>query len=82
MADKLFDADRIPAYLHNRGAFANISPEANQRSKPYFSTWLNRERNLIERFFTKLEQFHRAAMLYDQIAKNSLILAQLASRQI
>jgi transposase len=55
LADKAYDADRIRASLRERGAFANIPPKSNRRSKPYFSTWLYRERNLIERFFSKLE---------------------------
>jgi transposase len=55
LADKAYDADRIRASLREKGAFANIPPKANRRSKPYFSTWLYRERNLIERFFSKLK---------------------------
>ena len=51
LADKAYDANRIRASLRERGAFANIPPKSNRRSKPYFSTWLYRERNLIERFF-------------------------------
>jgi transposase len=56
LADKAYDADRIRASLRER-AFANIPPKSNRRSKPYFSTWLYRERNLIERFFSKLKHF-------------------------
>lgn len=44
LADKAYDADRIRASLRERGAFANIPPKANRRSKPYFNTWLYRER--------------------------------------
>ena len=61
LADKAYDADRIRASLREKGAFANIPPKANRRSKPYFSTWLYRERNLIERFFSKLKHFRRVA---------------------
>ena len=35
----------------------NIPPKSNRRSKPYFSTCLYRQRNLIERFFSKLKHF-------------------------
>lgn len=55
LAYKAYDADRIRSSLREKGAFANIPPKANRRSKPYFSTWLYRERNLIERFFSKLK---------------------------
>jgi len=40
LADKAYDADRIRTALREKGAFANIPPKANRRSKPYFSTWL------------------------------------------
>lgn len=55
------DADCIRVSMHERGAFANIPPKSNRRSKPYFSPWLHRERNLIERFFSKLKHFRRVA---------------------
>lgn len=61
LADKAYDADRIRTSLRKKGAFGNIPPEVNQRSKPYFSTWLYRERNLIEHFFSKLKHFRRVA---------------------
>lgn len=79
LGDKAYDADRIRASLCERGAFANIPPKANRRSKPYFSTWLYRERNLIERFFSKLKNFRRVATRYDKLAENFLAMVQLAS---
>ena len=79
LADKAYDADRIRATLREKGAFANIPPKSNRRSKPYFSTWLYRERNLIERFFSKLKHFRRVATRYDKLAENFLAMVQLAS---
>jgi transposase len=40
---------------------------------------LYRERNLIERFFSKLKHFRRIATGYDKLAENSLAMAQLAA---
>jgi len=82
LADKAYDADRIRASLREKGAFANIPPKANRRSKPYFSTWLYRERNLIERFFSKLKHFRRIATRYDKLAENFLAMVQLASMRL
>ena len=79
LADKASDADRIRAPLPEKGAFANIPPKVNRRSKPYFSTWLYRERNLIERFFSKLKHFRRVATRYDKLAENFLAMVQLGS---
>ena len=82
LADKAYDADRIRASLRERGALANIPPKSNRRSKPYFSTWLYRERNLIERFFSKLKHFRRIATRYDKLAENFLAMVQLASMRL
>lgn len=82
MADKAYDADRIRESLRAKGAFANIPPKINRRAKPYFSTWLYRERNLIERFFSKLKHFRRVATRYDKLAADFLAMIQLASMRL
>lgn len=82
LADKAYDADRIWASLREKGAFANIPPKSNSRSKPYFSTWLYRERNLIERFFTKLKHFRRVATRCVKLAENFLAMVQLVSMHL
>lgn len=82
LADKAYDADHIRASLRDKGAFANIPPKSNRRWKPYFSTWLYRERNLIERFFSKLKHFRRVATRYDKLAENFLAMVQLASMRL
>lgn len=82
LADKAYDADRIRASLRAQSAFANIPSKSNRRSKPYFSTWLYSERNLIERFFSKLKHFRRIAPCYDKLAENFLAMVQLASMRL
>lgn len=82
LADKAYDADRFRMSFRERGAFANIPPKANRRSKPYFSTWLYRERNLIERFFSKLKHFRPVATWYDKLAENFLAMVQLDSMRL
>lgn len=62
--------------------FANISPKSNRRLKSYFSTWLYRERNLIERFFSKLKHFRMVVTRYDKLAENFLAMVQLASMRL
>ena len=79
LADMAYDADRIRSSFRGKEAFANISPKANQRSKPYLSTCLYRERNLIERFFYKLNRFRRIATHYDKLAENLLAMVRLVS---
>ena len=60
----------------------NIPPKSNRRWKPCFSRRLYRERNLIERFFSKLKHFRRVATRYDKLAANFLAMVQLASMRL
>jgi transposase len=55
LAGKAYDADRIRELIQDQDATPNIQPKSNRRWKPCFSKRLYRERNLIERFFSKLK---------------------------
>jgi transposase len=79
LADKAYDADRIRELIEQQGAMPNIPPKSSRRWKPCFSKRLYRERNLIERFFSKLKHFRRVATRYDKLAANFLAMVQLAS---
>jgi transposase len=79
LADKAYDADRIRALIEEQGATPNIAAKRNRKWKPCFSKRLYRERNLIERFFSKLKHFRRVATRYDKLAANFLAMVQLAS---
>lgn len=61
LADKAYDADRIRDLILEQGATPNIPPKSNRRWNPCFPKRLYRERNLIERFFSKLKHFRRIA---------------------
>jgi transposase len=50
--------------------------------KPCFSKRLYSERNLIERFFSRLKHFRRVATRYDKLADNVLAMIQLASMRL
>ena len=47
-----------------------------------FSKTLYRERNLVERFFSKLKHFRRIATRYDKLADNFLAMVKLASMRL
>ena len=68
--------------IQEQGATPNIPPKSNRRWKPCFSKRLYRERNLIERFFSKLKHFRRVATHYDKLAANFLAMIQLASMRL
>ncbi len=82
LAGKAYDADRIRELIQDQGATPNIPPKSNRRWKPCFSNRLYRERNLIERFFSKLKHFRRVATRYDKLAANFLAMVQLASMRL
>jgi transposase len=60
----------------------NIPAKSNRNWKPCFSKVLYRERNLVERFFSKLKHFRRIATRYDKLADNFLAMFHLASMRL
>jgi transposase len=82
LADRAYDSDRIRTLIEEQGATPNIPAKSNRKWKPCFSKRLYRERNLIERFFSKLKHFRRVATGYDKLAANFLAMVQLASMRL
>ncbi|MBB5712093.1 transposase [Sphingomonas xinjiangensis] len=60
----------------------NIPPNNNRRWRPSFSKRLYSERNLVERFFSKLKHFHRVCSGYHRLAVNFFATIQLASMRL
>ena len=82
LGDKAYDADAIRSLIEEQGAVPNIPPKSNRKWKSCFSRTLYRQRNLIERFFSKLKHFRRIATRYDKLAENFLAMVQLASMRL
>ena len=82
LADEAYDADRIHDLIKQHGATPNVPAKSNRRRKPRFSKRLYRERNQVERFFSKLKHFRRVATRYDKLAANFLAMVQLASMRL
>jgi transposase len=61
MADKAYDANAIRRFIESRGAVPNIPFKANRRWKGFFSPFLYRARNAVERMFCRLKDFRRIA---------------------
>ena len=79
LADKAYDANGIRDLIEAQGAVPNIPAKSNRKWKPCFSKTLYRERNQVERFFSKLKHFRRIATRYDKLADNFLAMVKLAS---
>jgi transposase len=79
LADKAYDSNAIRDLIEGQGAVPNIPAKSNRKWKPCFSKTLYRERNQVERFFSKLKHFRRIATRYDKLADNCLAMVKLAS---
>jgi transposase len=82
LADKAYDTNAIRAFAKQRQAWANIPAKSNRKESFTFSKWVYRQRNLIERFFSKLKQFRGIATRYDKDPMNFLAAVKLAAARI
>ena len=82
LGDKAYDGNAIRDLIESQGAVPNIPAKSNRKWKPCFSKTLYRERNQVERFFSKLKpllsevegHFRRIATRYDKLASLRLWL--------
>jgi len=70
------------SFARPQGAWANIPPKRKRKDLICFGPYLYRARNLIERFFNKIQQCRRVATRYDKLAANYLAFIKLASIRI
>jgi transposase len=72
LPDRGYDADWISELARQQGGWANIPPKRNRKGPVCFSPYLYRARNLIERYFNKINQCRRIATRYGKLAANYL----------
>ena len=78
LADKGYDADAMVQHIEARGAQPVIPPKANRKMpRPYDKT-LYKQRNRIERCFSKLKHFRRLATRFEKNKGNFHALVALA----
>ncbi|GGE86932.1 hypothetical protein GCM10011317_50040 [Niveispirillum cyanobacteriorum] len=82
LADKGYDSNAIRAKAAERKAWANIPPKANRKGSFVFSSWVYRQRNLVERFFNKIKQFRGIATRYDKRPENFLAAVKLVALRL
>lgn len=82
LADKGYDSNAIRAKAAERKAWANIPPKANRKGTFVFSSWVYRQRNLVERFFNRIKQFRGIATRYDKRPENYLAAVKLVAIMI
>lgn len=82
LADRAYDTNAIRDLAAERGAWANIPPRSTRKGSFAFSTWVYRQRNLVERFFNRIKQFRGLATRYDRHPENYLAALKLAAARI
>ena len=79
VADTAYDATHFRARLALTGAAAVILPSSSRALKPNYDATLYRERNLVERFFGRLNQNRRLATRYEKTAESYLGVLHVAA---
>lgn len=79
IADKAYDADALRKKIEAQGGKAVIPPRRNRKQPHSHDADLYKERNKVERFFSRLKQFRRVATRYDKLRANFIGFVKLAA---
>jgi transposase len=79
IADKGYDSKAVVAAVEARGAEAVIPTLSNRKEQRTIDTDRYKDRNLGERFWSKVKQFRRVATRYEKTARNFLAFVHVAS---
>jgi len=82
LADRAYDSNALQETMKKRGAWANVRAMPRRLDPPAFSHFLHRQRNAVERFFSKLKHFRAIATRYDKRDDNLMESISLASLSI
>jgi transposase len=79
IADKGYDSQEFVADIEAGGRQAVIPCLSNRKVQRDYDKVLYKERNLVERFWSKIKQFRRVATRYEKTAHNFLAFIHVAS---
>ena len=79
IADKGYDGDELVHILKAHGADVVIPPKKNRLEPREYDRHTYKERNVVERFWSKAKQFRRVATRYEKKAANFLAFVHLAA---
>jgi transposase len=82
IGDKGYDSDEFVATIGGLGAKAVIPPRENRTRKRRFDKERYKDRNLVERFWSRMKQNRRVATRYEKTATNFLGFVQVAAIMI
>jgi transposase len=79
IADKGYDSDDFVATIKLQGAKAVIPPRENRTTKRRYGKERYKDRNLVERFWSRMKQHRRVATRYEKTAVNFLGFVHIAA---
>ena len=72
IGDKGYDSDRFVRVMKDQGNDVVIPPRSNRKYPREYDEHLYEDRNLVERFFSKIKWYRRIASRFDKCAKTFL----------
>ena len=82
IADKGYDKKALVEEIERRGAEAVIPTQKGRKEQRAVDPHWYRERNLCERFWSKVKQYRRVATRYEKKAVNYLAFVKLAAMMV
>ena len=79
LADKAYDANRLYDLIINQGGDPVVPPKRNRKRQHNYDRELYKERNRVERFFSRIKHCRRIATRYDKLAQTFMGFVVLAS---
>jgi len=79
IADKAYDADRLYQKAIDQGGDPVVPPRRHRKRQHAYDQALYKERNRVERFFSRIKQCRRIATRYDKLADTFMGFVTLAS---
>jgi transposase len=78
IADKAYDADRLFQKVIDQGGDPVIPPRRHRKRQHAYDKALYKERNRVERFFSRIKHCRRIATRYDKLAQTFMGFVKLA----
>ena len=82
IADKGYDKRALVERIEGMGAEAVIPTQKDRKEQREIDRERYKDRNLVERFWSKAKQYRRVATRYDKTARNFLAFLHVASIMI
>lgn len=82
VGDRGYDWQALVDLVKAKGGCAHIPTQRDRKVQRSVEHGLYRQRNLVERFFSKLKHFRRIATRFDKSARNFLAAVMLASARL